>query len=174
MTPFLELCARFLSRTTVAEATGNSHTRRGIKGGSTEVVEKGCGRGVHPVRFNVISRVSLLSPSPSFSFLFIRHPPLPSPNQSFSWCIHNRVATLPPTLRLVLQAFSTSENPRLVRKEEGGGREERWTKKQVGGERGGRMVPRVEEHPSRRRHLEGPISASTSVIPPRFPHTGCR
>lgn len=42
---------------------------------------------MHPVRFNVISRVSSLSfslsPSPSFSFLFIRHPPLPSPRSAF-------------------------------------------------------------------------------------------
>lgn len=33
-----------------------------------------------------------------------------------------------------------------------------------------RHTPRVEEHPSWWRHLEGPISASTSVISSRFPH----
>lgn len=89
---------------------------------------------MHPVRFNVISRVSSLSlflpRSPFFSF--VTHP-FPPPDQPFSSCIHNRVATLlPPTLRLVLQAFSTSENPRLVRKEEGGGREGREMDEEAG------------------------------------------
>lgn len=165
---------------TLAGTAGNSHRGDGRegedwKGGTAEVL---C-RGVHPVRFNVISRVSSLS----FSFLFIRHPlcPLTLPRSAF-FLVHPPPRRSSPTFRLVLQAFSTPENPRLPRKKKRVGRSrdetsvepDRDGRRNRSEERRERMVPRVEEHPSRRRHLEGPISASTSVIPPRFPHTGCR
>lgn len=46
------------------------------------------------------------------------------------------------------------------------------SQQRVGGWSG--HTPRVEEHLSWWRHLEGPISASTSVISSRFPRTDCR
>lgn len=61
---------------------------------------------------------------------------------------------------------------KMMRKRLGEGR--RAGRKLVEGGRLAGYTPRVEEHLSWWRHLEGPISASTSVISSRFLRTDCR